>query len=68
MNVTVNGESREARPGMTVATLLRELGIASDAVGVAVALNGDVVRRKEWDAKSLSDGDRLEVIRATQGG
>jgi sulfur carrier protein len=68
MNVSVNGEAREAAPGATVATLLRELGIASDALGVAVALNGGVVRRKEWAMTSLGEEDRLEVIRATQGG
>jgi sulfur carrier protein len=68
MNVRLNGETREVERGATVSTLLGELGIASGAHGVAVAVNGRVVRRKEWDATALADGDRLEVIRATQGG
>jgi sulfur carrier protein len=68
MNVSVNGEKREAVTGATVATLLQEMGIASGAPGVAVAVNGGVVRRKEWDVRALAEGDRLEVIRATQGG
>jgi sulfur carrier protein len=68
MRVYVNGEARAAAPESTVAALLRELGIGEDQPGVAVARNGNVVRRNEWSAVRLAEGDRLEVIRATQGG
>jgi sulfur carrier protein len=36
--------------------------------GVAVALNGAVVRRAEWDTTLLKGGDVVEIVRAMQGG
>jgi len=36
--------------------------------GVAVARNGEVVRRAEWPATALAEGDRIELVSATQGG
>ena len=50
----------------TVAQLLGELTVPPR--GVAVALNGELVRRAEWSERRLSDGDRLEVLTAAQGG
>ena len=38
------------------------------ARGVAVAVNGEVVPRSEWEGFALSDGMRVEVLRAVQGG
>jgi len=38
------------------------------ARGVAVAINGEVVRRAEHANRVLKEGDRVEVIRAVQGG
>ncbi|MFC4333699.1 sulfur carrier protein ThiS [Salininema proteolyticum] len=35
--------------------------------GIAVAVNGEVVPRGEW-ARALDDGDKVEVLTATQGG
>jgi sulfur carrier protein len=36
--------------------------------GIAVALNGRVVSRAEWDSTVLKDGDAIEIVRAMQGG
>jgi sulfur carrier protein len=36
--------------------------------GVAVALNSSVISKNEWQAKNLIQGDRILIIRATQGG
>jgi len=36
--------------------------------GFAIALNGVVVRRDAWAATPLNEGDRVEIIRAMQGG
>ncbi|WP_026922435.1 sulfur carrier protein ThiS [Glycomyces arizonensis] len=35
--------------------------------GTAVAVNGEVVPRSEWD-RPLAEGDAVEVLTATQGG
>ena len=67
VSVRVNDESRTLAAGTTLADLVRELGLA-ERKGVAVAVNNAVVPRAAWAAHALADGDRVLVIRATQGG
>ena len=62
----VNGAATDVAPGSTVASLVAGLG--SDPRGVAVALNETVVPRHAWPRTSLRPGDRVEVLRAAQGG
>jgi len=62
----VNGESRTAAPGTTVAGLLASMGI--DPARVAVERNQDVVPRRSWDQAPLADGDRIEVVAFVGGG
>lgn len=66
MNVSVNGEPREIAPGTALDTLVKTLTPAPS--GVAAALNETVVPRAEWSSTSLSEGDRVEVLTAVQGG
>lgn len=66
MKATVNGESRDVPEGATIGTLLTMLG--TDRAGIAVARNERVVRRGEYDADTIADGDRIEIIRAVAGG
>ena len=48
--------------------MLAELSMPSEARGVAVAVQGEVVPRSEWVTLSLHHGDRVEVVGAIQGG
>jgi sulfur carrier protein len=66
MTILLNGEA--APHVATVAAALERLGISAEAKGIAVAVNGSVVRRAEWATQPLSPGDRVEVIRAVAGG
>ncbi|MET7489137.1 sulfur carrier protein ThiS [Streptomyces sp. NPDC005538] len=66
MNVSVNGEPREIAPGTALDTLVRSL--APSPSGVAAALNETVVPRAQWPSTPLSEGDRVEVLTAVQGG
>jgi sulfur carrier protein len=68
MLVSVNGEPRELVPGSTVASVIDSLRGAPDGRGVAVALDGEVVPRGRWDDTKLTDGARIEVVVAVQGG
>jgi sulfur carrier protein len=68
MIVAVNGAARELPDGASVAGALAELGVENTARGVAVAVQGEVVPRREWTTLSLRDGDRVEVLSAIQGG
>ena len=66
MNVVLNGRATEVRDGATIADLLALLD-APDR-GVAVAIDAEVVPRGEWDGVTLSEGVRVEVVQAVQGG
>ena len=66
MNVVVNGEPTELESGATVEAVLASLELPDR--GVAVAVDAEVVPRGEWPAHELSDGARVEVLRAIQGG
>jgi sulfur carrier protein len=65
--ITVNEEPRSLARGATVASLIAELGWA-DRKGIAIAVNGGVVPRRAWPDHGLVEGDRVLVIKATQGG
>lgn len=65
MIVTVNDERVEVDDAITVAALLDRLGFPDK--GIAVALDWSVLPRSGWGT-ALSDGARLEVVTAVQGG
>ncbi len=46
--------------------MLQELGIQS--TGIAIAVNNQVIPRSQWEAFLLAEGDKITIIRATQGG
>ncbi|WNI25231.1 sulfur carrier protein ThiS [Streptomyces sp. ITFR-16] len=66
LTVSVNGEAVAVAPGTTLAALVATLTAAPS--GVAAALNETVVPRGQWPAAALTDGDRVEVLTAVQGG
>ena len=65
--IYVNGEPHE-RTGAAIAELLAELGVETRARGVAVAVDGEVVPRAEWDERRVNEGQRVEALAAMQGG
>jgi sulfur carrier protein len=65
MIVVVNEKQVEVDEKITVAALLQTLGYPDR--GIAVALDQAVLPRSGW-ATSLSEGARLEVVTAVQGG
>lgn len=66
MEVQVNGDWRAFPDGTTVAGLLDVLG--TPPRGIAVALDGEVVRRGDWADVVVPAGARLEILTAVQGG
>ena len=68
IQVTVNGQRENVARDTVLAEMLRRLGMADDAAGVAVAVNDTVVPRSGWTTQRLQDGDVVEIIRAVQGG
>jgi sulfur carrier protein len=63
--ITVNGEARELAG--TVDELLDALGLEVRR-GMAVAVDATVVPRGEWATTQITDGARVEILTAVQGG
>jgi sulfur carrier protein len=53
VHVWINGDQRE---------------VSASSSGVAVAVDGEVVPRAGWADTRLTDGARIEVLTAVQGG
>jgi sulfur carrier protein len=66
--VTLNGSRRELPDGATLADALAAAGAPGAGRGCAIALDGEVVPRRVWERMPLSDGARVEVVAAVQGG
>lgn len=77
-HITVNGEQRDLPQPSTVLALvsaatgrtLADNGRPADGgrLGVAVALNSEVVPRGSWATTALAAGDAVELVTAMQGG
>ena len=66
VNVLVNGAAEQIDAGATVADVVDRW--ARSPLGVAVAVNEAVVTRAEWPGTTLTEGDRVEILTAVQGG
>jgi len=64
--IEVNGESREVGDAIKLSDLVRDLALAPERV--AIELNKAVVRRTDWPATIVRDGDRIEIVHFVGGG
>ena len=67
ISITVNSSPRELEFPISVAELLRRENISTPG-GVAVAVNGKVVRKADHDSRLIADGDDVIIINAAYGG
>lgn len=65
--IIYNGENRPLAAA-TLASLLRQEGVAIEMRGLAVALNEAVVPRRVWEETAVKPGDRVEVVKMFSGG
>jgi sulfur carrier protein len=66
MEIMVNGEAHQVGPGCTLADLVDDMGCGRR--GVAIAVDEEVVPRSAWAATEVGAGNRVEILRAAQGG
>lgn len=66
ITLTVNGKPRELAAEVPLPALLDQLGV--DRRLIAVAHNGDVIRRDRYDQVYLRNGDTVEIVRMVGGG
>jgi sulfur carrier protein len=65
--IRLNGETEQLGVG-TIAELIAAKSDMPAGRGLAVALNGTLVRRADWANTKLKPGDAVEIVRAMQGG
>jgi sulfur carrier protein len=68
MMIELNGEPVEIHDPTTVAAVVARAAEDPGRRGVAVAVDGEVVPRSAWDRTPVTDGQRVEVVGAIQGG
>lgn len=66
MQLLVNGETREVEEGTGLPELLRKAELAP--LKVAIEVNCELVRRADYDARKLQDGDQIEIVTFVGGG
>jgi thiamine biosynthesis protein ThiS len=67
MRAIVNGEEMSVPTGRTISALVEDVTGSKEQRGIAVARNGEIVRRNEW-TRTVEEGDEIEIVRAVQGG
>jgi sulfur carrier protein len=66
MQISLNGETVDARDAKTIAELIDRYQLPPQSV--LVEHNGLAVHRHEWLERSLAEGDRVEFVRVVAGG
>ncbi len=64
--VELNGAPYLLPPGASLQELAGQLGLAGQAV--AVAVNREVVPRQQWPVRQLQAKDKVDIVRAIGGG
>ena len=66
MRVYVNGETREFSDTISLDQVVDQLELP--AMRLAIEVNRKVVRRADWVATKLHDGDHIEIVHLVGGG
>ncbi len=66
--IIVNGEEREIEDEITVMELLDLMDVKFRKVGLAVAINEEVVPKSEYGTRKVREGDRVEIVQLVGGG
>jgi thiamine biosynthesis protein ThiS len=66
MKVFINGETQEIPNEVNLSELLKNLSLPSERV--AIELNKEVVRKRDWENVKVADSDKIEIIHFVGGG
>lgn len=66
MHVIINGESQRLSDGLTIAALISQLGLNQRRI--AVEVNHEIVARELYPARTLAEGDCVEIVHFVGGG
>jgi sulfur carrier protein len=66
MHILINGEKRQIIKQFNLFELLQEFNLPTERV--AIELNQQVVRKKDWENIQIKDADKLEIVHFVGGG
>ena len=66
MKVFVNGETQEIAENFNLTALLKHFSLPEERI--AIELNKEVVRKKDWANIKINDADKIEIIHFVGGG
>ena len=66
MQIILNGTEKNFQDQISIATLIRELGL--DKRKIAVERNREIVPRPAFNSVSLCEGDKIEIVHFIGGG
>ena len=66
MQIILNGTEKKFQDQISIATLIRELGL--DKRKIAVERNREIVPRTAFNSVSLCEGDKIEIVHFIGGG
>ena len=67
MNLIVNGKESNLAEGLTISQLLIEQEVKMPEM-VSVELNGQILKRSEFESTTLNEGDKVEFLYFMGGG
>lgn len=68
MPVQFNGQNTFCLASQTLAAFLKDRSIDQQTAGIAIAVNGQIAFRFNWNTIRLKEGDQIEVVHAVSGG
>jgi thiamine biosynthesis protein ThiS len=66
MKVFINGEIKEIPGEVNLTELLENFSLPQERV--AVELNKEVVRKRDWETILVKDADKIEIVHFVGGG
>lgn len=66
MKIFINGETKAIEKELNLSELLETLSLPNERI--AIELNKEVVRKKDWENIKISDADKIEIVHFVGGG
>jgi len=67
MNILINGQATDVAQNSTITDVLDHISQIQTG-GIAVAINDMVVTKRKWATSQVAEGDKILIIKASQGG
>jgi len=66
MNIVLNGEIKTVGENCILGALIAQEGVMEKVM--AAAVNMEIVKKEDWDKKTLKEGDKIELLQFVGGG